>query len=146
VLTHFLPMKALFSVSSHTGLSQVWLLLFRVTVGASMLTHGIPKLQTLLTAPEIQFPDPLGVGPVASMALAVTAEALCSVALILGLLTRLALLPLMFTMGMAFFVIHSGDPFSARELAALYFLVFSTLWVTGPGKWSLDALISRFLK
>lgn len=139
-------MKTLFSIAFNRSVADIWLLLLRVSVGASMLTHGIPKLKLLFTVQDIQFPDPLHVGPVLSLSLAVMAEALCSAALILGLGTRLIVLPLLFTMGMAILVIHASDPFAARELALLYFLVFTVFLVMGPGKYSLDNYVSAFFK
>ena len=53
--------------------------------------------------------------------------------LIFGLMTRLAALPLMFGMLMAFFVIHGADPFAVRELPLLYLGVYVFLLWGGAG-------------
>ncbi len=66
--------------------------------------------------------------------------------LILGLLTRLALIPMVFTMCIAFFVIHSGDPFSAKESAFTFLLTFMILWISGAGKYSLDYIIRNKIR
>ncbi len=135
-------MRRLFSVPHATTLTSVWLLIARVAAGAAMLTHGWPKLQMLINGGGAKFPDPMGVGATASLGLAVFAEAFCAALLIIGLATRLAALPLMITMAVAFFIVHGGDPFAKRELAAMYLVVFGTVAVFGPGRFSLDQLIA----
>lgn len=119
---------------------DVALLFLRTTLGLAMLIgHGLGKWQKLFGDAEIQFADPLGIGAVPSLALAVFAEFICAVLLILGLLTRWALLPLIITMAVAVFVIHISDGFGIMEKAILYGVGFITLFITGPGRYSLDA-------
>ena len=91
------------------------------------------------------FPDPLGVGSTLSLGLAVFAEVFCSVGFIFGVFYRLAMIPMAFTMGMAFFVIHGNDPFAVKELAFIYLVVFVLMYITGPGKFSIDHVISSAL-
>lgn len=50
-----------------------------------------------------------------------------------------------FTMGVAFFVIHGNDPFSLKELAFVYLVIFILMYIAGPGKFSLDRLIAVLL-
>lgn len=107
-----------------------------------MLTHGIPKFQTLM-AGNIQFPDPIGVGAAPSLALTVFAEAGCSILLILGLATRFAVIPLIITMLVAVLKIHGADPFGVKELAALYLLAYIGFLILGAGKYSFDSLFFR---
>ncbi|ELR70881.1 hypothetical protein C900_03316 [Fulvivirga imtechensis AK7] len=110
-----------------------------------MLTHGYPKLKTLLQGGEIAFYDFLGIGNTASLVLAVFAEFLCSIFVLLGLGTRLATIPLITTMFVAAFMVHADDPFSKKEFALLYALGFITLFVFGSGKYSIDQIISNKL-
>jgi putative oxidoreductase len=132
---------------SRTGtmefVEDLWLLILRAGVGASMLTHGIPKLQMLFAGGEIAFPDILGIGVFWTLALVVIAEAVCSALLILGIVTRLASIPLVINMAVAFFVIHGPDPFGKKELALFYLLVYLNLLVFGGGKFSLDRWFRR---
>lgn len=102
-----------------------------------MLTHGWPKLQKLVNG-NFQFGDPLGIGPEASLILAVFAEVVCSVLVIIGLATRLAVIPLIVTMAVAFFIVHAADDFRTKELALIYLSIFLCLFFSGPGKLSLD--------
>ena len=54
-------------------------------------------------------------------------------------------IPMIFTMGVAFFVIHGNDPFSLKELAFVYLVIFILMYIAGPGKFSLDRLIAVLL-
>ena len=80
-----------------------------------------------------------------SLGLAVFGEVFCSVGFIFGAFYRLAMIPMVFTMGMAFFVIHGNDPFAVKELAFIYLVVFVLMYITGPGKFSIDHVISSAL-
>jgi putative oxidoreductase len=119
------------------------LLALRLWLGLSMLIlHGWGKFQGFAEASK-SFPDPLGVGSPVSLALAVFAEVVCAALLALGLATRLALILLIITMGVAFFVVHGGALTGDRsgELAFIYLGGFVTLLLTGPGRFSVDRSI-----
>lgn len=77
-----------------------------------------------------------------SLLLAIFGEVFCSVAFVFGFLYRLAMIPMIFTMFIAFFVIHSADPFATKELAFVYLLAFVILFIAGPGKYSVDLFIA----
>lgn len=134
--------KRILSNSINSTLANTWLLILRLSAGGFMLTHGYPKLTRLFESGEIKFGDPLGIGPAASLVLAVFAEFICSILVGLGLFTRLATVPLIITMLVAAFIAHGEDPFSRKELALMYILVYVTLLVFGGGKYSMDELIS----
>jgi putative oxidoreductase len=53
---------------------------------------------------------------------------------------------MIFTMCIAFFVIHSSDAFAAKELALIYLIIFVLLFIAGPGRFSVDAMINRKIK
>lgn len=123
---------------------DIVLLLLRLAFGLSMAyAHGWPKLNRLLSGEEIKFMDFMGMGPEISLGLAVFAELACALLLAVGLFTRWAALPLIFTMLVAIFVAHSGDPFSEIETALLYLIAFVSLSLAGPGWYSVDAQIRK---
>ncbi|MFN8691884.1 MAG: DoxX family protein, partial [Cyclobacteriaceae bacterium] len=62
---------------------------------------------------------------------------------VVGLYTRLALVPLTICMAVAVFIIHGDDPFGDKEHALLFLLPYLALMFTGPGKYSLDRLIRK---
>jgi len=114
------------------------LLFLRIAVAALMLNHGIPKLIMLFGSQEISFLDPIGIGQTASLTLAVFAEVVCSILIGVGLATRVASLFLLFTMAIAFFVVHLNDPFQNKELALFYLIVYTFIAIVGSGKYALD--------
>lgn len=116
------------------------LLILRLVSGGAMLTHGYPKFQKVL-AGNLQFGDPLGIGPEASLILVAFAEFICSILLILGLTTRFALVPLIITMAVAFFIVHGSDPFGDKELPFLFLGIYLSLFLTGPGRISVDKML-----
>ena len=113
------------------------LLALRILFGGLLLSHGIQKW-TNFTEMSAVFPDPLGVGSQVSLGLAIFGELACSIGFIFGALYRLAMIPMIFTMAMAFFVIHSQDAFAVRELALVYLVVFVLMYIAGPGKFAVD--------
>lgn len=113
------------------------LLILRLVGGGAMLTHGLPKLQKIL-AGNYQFADPIGLGPELSLFLVTFAEVVCAVLIIVGLLTKLAALPLIIDMAVAFFIVHQADPFGDKEITLVFLGIFLTLFLTGPGRYSLD--------
>ncbi|WP_340111831.1 DoxX family protein [Maribellus mangrovi] len=135
-------MRKLFQTKIPVSGTHFGLLLLRLSAGGFMLTHGYPKLQRLLSG-EMRFGDPLGLGPEVSLVLAVFAEFVCAILIVLGLGTRLAAIPLIVTMSVAAFIAHGGDPFGRKEMALLYLVLYVVLLITGSGKFSLDQILNK---
>ena len=117
----------LFPTRPNTAKVSLFLLAVRIIFGILLMNHGIQKwsnFQELSTA----FPDPLGM------------------AFIIGFLYRLAMIPMIFTMAIAFFVIHANDIFTVKELAFIYLVVFILMYIAGPGKYSIDHIIGNELQ
>ena len=117
------------------------LLLRGLTGGIMIYGHGFPKLLKLFRGAEIKFSDPLGIGAELSFALAAFAEFFCSSLLILGLFTRLSLIPLIITMLVAGFIQHAPDPFAVKEKAFLFLIIFVAMIFTGGGKYALNKIL-----
>lgn len=118
------------------------LLILRVAAGAFLMTHGLAKIMDFAALSQT-FLDPIGLGPQLSLILIVFAEFFCSILLILGLLTRLALIPMIIGMIVAAFFTFPQFSFEGSEKALLYLVVFVSLMFTGAGAYSLDRLIAR---
>ncbi len=120
------------------------LLLVRLTMGFAMASHGWPKFQNMTTwmGPDSPIPAFL-------IALAAIAEFIGGIAIFLGALTPIASFGLVCTMAVAaFFHISKGDPFVGQggpswELAGLYFVLSLMFLLVGPGRFSLDAVITK---
>ncbi len=135
--------RFLFPRYSGTSYKASWLLLCaRVIFGTLLMTHGFAKLYNYQELAN-SFPDPIGIGSQFSLILAIGAEFFCSMAFIFGFLYRLVLIPMIFTMAMAVYIIHSADPFAVKELAFVYLLIFIMLYITGPGQYAVDYFIAN---
>ena len=124
-----------------------WVLLIRLMVGGVFLSEGIQKLL---------FPGEVGAGRFAKIGLPSpevlaplvgTFEITCSVLVLLGLLTRLATVPLLSIMGVAIYTtkwpifVHSGFWKMAHEARTDYAMLLGCLFllIVGAGRWSIDA-------
>ena len=80
----------------------------------------------------------MGLGGSLSLALLIFAELFCALFLAIGLLTRYALIPLIVAMAVAAFEAHHGEIFGKGESSFIYLVCFAVLFISGPGKYSLD--------
>jgi len=129
------------------GRSGIGFLLIRIVVGAAMVMHGWQKIGS-----PFHWMDKMGNAPPAFLqGLSVLAEAGGGAAILLGLLTPLAALGLVCDLAYALFLVHlpKGDPFvasgggSSYERALVYLAASLAILLTGPGRYSLDALLFR---
>ncbi|WP_222984269.1 DoxX family protein [Flagellimonas meishanensis] len=116
----------------HLGLA-----LLRILPSAFMLTHGYPKLMKLVNG-NTEFANPFGIGEAPTLFLAVIAEFVCPVLMIIGFKTRWAAIPAAIAMFVAAFMIHAADPFATKEKALLFLVFFVVIFLLGPGKYSVD--------
>ena len=135
-------MKKLFTTGYSTSAFNLALLILRVGSGILMMNHGYDKLVKFQDmAPN--FMNFLGMSGTVSLALVVFAEFFCSIFLILGLFTRLAAIPLIIDVAVAVAKGHNMDIFGDGEHAAIFFLVFVTILLVGPGRISVDGMINK---
>ena len=125
---------------------HIGILFLRVAVSIMMLTHGIPKMLMLCQGQGAAWMNPLGVGATLSLFLCAFAECVCSVTLMLGFLSRLSALVLVFNFWVVVFVFERDATWAQVELPLLYLVCYGTLLCTGGGAFSLDRLISRNLR
>lgn len=136
-------MKKFLKTHIYLGYLNLVLLFVRIGVGFLMMTHGVPKMQKLFAGGDIKFADTFGIGPTPTLALVVFAEVICSALIILGLFTRLAVIPLTITMAIAAFVIHGSDPIGDKEASLMYLMIYLIILAAGPGRYSVDRLLFK---
>uniref|UniRef100_A0AB33J5I3 DoxX family protein n=1 Tax=Prevotella sp. GTC17254 TaxID=3236794 RepID=A0AB33J5I3_9BACT len=136
-------MSFLFPSDKETPQVSIVLALARVVFGLLLASHGWQKLMGF-SAMSTQFPDPIGLGSEFSLALAIFGELVCSVAFVFGFLSRLVVIPMIFTMLVAFATVHHFSV-SEGELVFVYLMVYLLLLLTGPGQLSIDGWIGRRL-
>lgn len=110
------------------------------------LKHGTEKLLRFHHMAS-HFPDPLHIGPVASLLFATLSDGICTVLLMLGLATRWAALIIFINVGVAFAFVHHFVIFGPQgdhgELIVLYLGAMLALLLSGAGKYSVDARLDR---
>ena len=117
------------------------ILCLRVFFGVMFFTHGLDKLANFNELSQT-FPDVLGFGSYMSLMVSIFCEFCCSLFLIAGLMVRITVIPMIISMAVAFFDVHDGM-FPQGELALIYLIMFMILYITGPGRFSIDYLIDK---
>lgn len=124
------------------GKGVSFLILFvRLFFGALFFMHGLDKLSNFNVLSDT-YPSVLGLGSYTTLMITIFCEFACSLFLMAGLVTRIVLIPMMTAMAVAFFDVHDGM-MPEGELALIYLIVFLVLFMTGPGRYSVDYLIDR---
>ncbi len=114
------------------------MLLFRLLASVSLITiHGMKKV--LNFSEEVaNIPDPFGMGGYTSAVIAIIANIVAPIFIILGLGTRLAAAMVLSVTLTGFFVVHAADPLPIRDTPGIYSLVFLLIFFMGAGKYSID--------
>ncbi|MHA6697871.1 DoxX family protein [Chryseobacterium sp. A301] len=136
-------MNFLTSIHTHPRVNDFILLVVRLFIGFGMISHGFPKIMKLSSGEPIEFYNFLGLGSEFTLGLCVFVEVVCSIFVILGLFTRGALLFLIALTAVISFVVHGGDLFSDQEMGLLYLSIYLLLMAFGPGKYSIDGMITK---
>ena len=133
-------LRTILKANTYGTAADTGLLILRLGAGLLMATHGWSKLMGFAEKSG-DFYNFMGLGDEVSLALTVFAEFFCSMFLVLGIGTRLFLVPLIVVAMVIVFGVHGADPLSDKEHGILYLVPYITLMLTGPGKYSIDYLI-----
>ncbi len=134
-----------FAINPNRGNTPVGLLILRVCAGLSLfLKHGWEKL-TGYSVMVQHFPNPIHIGAHASLAFALLSDGICSLLVVLGLATRPAAAVILINLLTVFFLVQHAAFFTNAhvELVWLYLAAFATIFFAGPGRFSIDAHLSR---
>jgi len=136
-------MRKLLSTSYSDNAFNFALLVQRVVTGMLLLIgHGLPKISNFSEL-STSFYDPLRVGHRGSLILVILAEMFCSMFLVLGLFTRIAAFIIVFSLSVAVFIYHQGQPLKNVELGAIYLTSVFTIMIIGPGRVSVDGMMGK---
>lgn len=118
---------------------SVLILVLRVFFGILFFSHGLEKLMNFDVLSD-SYPSVLGFGSYMTLMVTIFCEFACSMFLIAGLMVRVTVIPMIAAMAVAFFDVHDAM-FPEGELSFIYLITFVILYITGPGRYSLDYLI-----
>ena len=130
------------------ALVNIGLLVLRIGIGVIFIFHGLPKLmggvETWTQIGSTMSMVGISFAPAFWGFMAAFAEAIGGIFIILGLLHRPVALMLVFTMIVAVLMhVTAVDPFGIYSNALKGLVVFIALFITGPGKYSLDYMYLR---
>jgi putative oxidoreductase len=135
-------MRRFLSTRIYPGPFNTAMFLLRLGMGILLLHHGFQKLLAFADL-RYKFLDFMHLGSTTSLALTIFGEFFCSALVIMGLFTRFAALVVIIVMAVAFFVATDADTFGKGEMALLYLFGFLTILLCGPGRVSIDSMISK---
>lgn len=122
-------------------LVSLLILAIRIVFGVLFFVHGVDKMMNFSVLSD-NYPSVFGLGSYTTLMLSIFTEFCCSLFLLTGLITRIVLIPMIISMAVAFFDIHDAL-LPEGELSLIYLIVFIILFVTGPGRYSVDYILDR---
>jgi putative oxidoreductase len=135
-------MRKLLSTKYNAGAYNTGLLILRLGAGILMANHGYMKLEHY-SEMSAKFTSFIGLSPAITLGLVIFAELVCAILITIGLFTRFACIPLIISCTYGLAKAHAWDVFGKGELITLFLAAFLTILFTGPGKASIDNMISK---
>lgn len=132
-------MKILSTRSLNSDLATLFL---RLIFGGLFVKYGYMKFANYDQILPM-FGDIIGIGAKLSFNLVIFAELICGFLVLIGLLTRLSVIPIFITMIVAYFVAHAKDPFDVKQVAFIFLTLSVVIFISGSGKYSVDRFIFK---
>lgn len=135
-------------LSTSSRYNDIGLLIMRIAVGGSLvLKHGTEKafdFQTMAHNTRLPFPDPIHIGVVPSLVIALLSDFICGILVIMGLGTRIAAAFAFVNILVAWITVHHFSFFGRNadhgEIIVLMMGGMAAFVLTGPGRYSIDYL------
>jgi putative oxidoreductase len=128
-----------------SALNNWALLAFRVLLAWELFrVHGLKKFRGNNGAPE-QVPNPLHLPSQLNGLVATFSDTVVPFLVMLGLATRLAVLPTIGVTAIGYFVVHRADSLEVRDVPYMYTLALLLVLVLGPGTHSVDHYLGTLL-
>ena len=137
---------SLFAVNRNSLGTNLGLFFIRVAFGLSLfLKHGVEKI-TGFNRMAQDFPDPFHIGARLSLSVATVSDVVAAVLVIVGLAARPSAFFIVCNILVAWLFFHHamffGEQSDHGEVCVLYICAFSAVVMCGPGRYSIDALLS----
>ena len=143
--------KSLFvylSTHTYSNLSRLFLRLF---IGVILLQLGVNQMANFESFSSL--PGLCGMEGCTTVSVVIAVELICSTLIILGLLTRVAIIPLIIIMASAVGMAMNGMATATGEVFGLQPMMLPMLicgilvffGIAGPGKISLDYILARYI-
>jgi putative oxidoreductase len=121
-----------------SSLSNWAMLTFRVLLSIELFrVHGLKKFKGNNGKPKV-VPNPRALPQGLNSLIATISDTVVPVLVILGVFTRLAVLPTIAITAVGYFVVYKNDSPEVRDVPYVYTICFLLLLATGPGRIPLD--------
>jgi putative oxidoreductase len=107
--------------------------------------HGLPKLLDF-NAQLLVIEDPFHMGVMLTLCMAIFAEVLCPLLILVGVLARLACLPILFLLLVALVLVHPEWSIEQAQFGWLLTIIFSSVLIAGPGSLALNRCFAGALR
>ncbi|AZA57131.1 DoxX family protein [Chryseobacterium shandongense] len=131
-------LKQILSSDLGSSFNDAAFLVFRILLGVELFrVHGLKKFRVENGEKE-KIPNPLGLPDKMNTMVASLADTVVPFLIILGLGTRLAVLPTIGVTAIGYFVVHRKDSLEVRDVPYMYTLSLLLVLALGAGRYSLD--------
>jgi len=138
-------LKQILSSDLGSSFNDAAFLVFRILLGVELFrVHGLKKFRLENGKKEV-VPNPLGLPDKMNALVASLADTVVPFLIILGLGTRLAVLPTIGVTAIGYFVVHRKDSLEVRDVPYMYTLSLLLILALGAGKYSLDYYLLNLL-
>ncbi|WGK92711.1 DoxX family protein [Pseudomonas migulae] len=125
---------------------DIGLFFLRVSGGLFLLwVHGLPKLLNYNAQLQV-IEDPFHLGANVTLMLAIFAEVLCPLLIMVGVLVRLACLPILSVLWIALLFVHPQWSLEEGQFGWLLLILFTSLFIAGPGRLALNVRFTGALR
>lgn len=125
--------------------NNVALFIFRVLLAIELFrVHGMKKFR-LQNGEKEHVPNPLHLPEKLNGLVATFSDTIVPILIIMGIGTRLAVLPTIGVTAIGYFVVHRNDSAEVRDVPYMYTLTLLFLLALGAGTYSLDHYILNIL-
>ena len=137
--------KTILYSDAGTTLNNWALLGFRVLLALELFrVHGMKKFK-LVNGQKVQEPNPFHLPEKLNGLVATFADTVVPCLVILGIGTRIAVLPTIGVTTTGYFVVHRKDSVEVRDIPYMYTLCFLFLMMVGAGVFSADHYFYKLL-
>lgn len=137
--------KLIFTSDAGSAFNNVALLAFRVLLAVELFrVHGMKKFRVENGQKE-HVPNPLHLPEKLNGLVATFSDTVVPFLIILGMGTRLAVLPTIGVTAIGYFVVHKNDSLEVRDVPYMYTLSLLFLLALGAGTYSVDHYIMSLI-
>lgn len=137
--------KLVLSSDLGSNMNNWAMLIFRCLLALELFrVHGLKKFK-LKNGEKEHVPNPLGLPNKLNGLIATFSDTVVPFLVMLGVATRLVILPVIGVTAIGYFVVHRKDSVEVRDVPYMYTLCFLFLLITGAGTLSIDQYLLTHL-